>query len=295
MPTSLDTYLPYDSGAGSNVLEDGWRSMGRHWLESGVLRGEDSELAAFGDSSGLQVKVPTGKTWLRGQYGENTSQKTIPIGPNASGSTRIDRVILRNDFVNNRIELDVLPGTPGAGVPLALTQNTSKWELSLAQVTVTNGAATITAGNVVDERLWAVPRHGEGGEIGYAEGTANQLSVGTAATDWTGLAVTVVTQAARRYRITIQVGLNNGAGATNNGAAYVREGATTLGASFSAFLAANATNGDTAFGSASYVVTPSAGIHTYKVSGNFGSGAANKFVAAATTPAFILVEDIGPA
>ncbi|MES2405559.1 MAG: hypothetical protein V4567_14660, partial [Pseudomonadota bacterium] len=48
---------------------------------------------------------------------------------------RIDRVVLRADFVNNNIVLDVLQGTPAVSPAApALTQNTSIWEISLAQM-----------------------------------------------------------------------------------------------------------------------------------------------------------------
>jgi hypothetical protein len=60
----------------------------------------------------MQVKVKTGKGMIRGHYGETTVEKTLPIAANASGNPRIDRVVLRGDFVNNRIEVDIIQGTP---------------------------------------------------------------------------------------------------------------------------------------------------------------------------------------
>lgn len=153
MATALDLYQPFDAGAGANVTEDNWRKMARFWAGTGAIRGEDNDFLAYGDSSGKQVKVKTGKCFVRGHYGENTSEKTLAIADNASGNPRIDRVVLRADFTNNRIELAILQGTP-AGSPTApaVTQNSSIWETSLAQVAVANGFSTITAANVTDER-----------------------------------------------------------------------------------------------------------------------------------------------
>lgn len=149
MATSLDTYMPYDAGPGSNVTEDGWRQFARHFRGDGVIRNIGGLFAPFGDSTGMQVKVPTGECWIRGQWGTSTSQKTMPIATAHATLQRLDLVILRNDFVNNRIEIDVLTGTAGSGLYPSLTQNTSKWEIQLAKVVVDAAVATIAAGKVI--------------------------------------------------------------------------------------------------------------------------------------------------
>lgn len=155
MAIALDLYEPFDAGPGGNVTEDQWRKMARHWMETGILSSEDNELEMYADSSGLQVKVKTGKCFVRGHYGENTSEKILPVTANASGLTRIDRGLIRADFVNNRLELDVIAGTPGGAAP-ALTQSSALWEESLGQISIPNGDASIDAGQVTDERdlLW---------------------------------------------------------------------------------------------------------------------------------------------
>ena len=148
MATSLDTYMPYDSGPGSNVSEDGWRQFARHFRGDGVIRNIGGLFAPFGDSTGMQVKVPTGECWIRGQWGTSTAQKTMPIAAAHATLQRLDLVILRNDFILNRIEVDVLTGTAGSGVYPSLTQNTSKWEIQLAKVVVDAAVSTIAAGKV---------------------------------------------------------------------------------------------------------------------------------------------------
>ncbi len=158
MATPLDTYGPYDSGPGASITENTWRKIMSNSLNggSGVLQGITNAFEVFGDSTGLQVKVKTGECWIRGAWGESTAQKTLPIAtaPTTASHTRKDRVVLRNDFVNNRIELDVLTGTSSAGTPTipSCTKDTTKWETSLAVVSVGNSVSTITAGNVDDQR-----------------------------------------------------------------------------------------------------------------------------------------------
>jgi hypothetical protein len=131
--------------------------MMRHMLASGVLSGQGGEFEVYADSTGMQVKVKTGETWIRGHWGESTTEKTLGIAaaPTATGQSRKDRVILRADFGANLIELDVLTGVAGTtpAVP-AMTQSTIMWEIALATVTVGNSVITIAAGDVTaDERL----------------------------------------------------------------------------------------------------------------------------------------------
>lgn len=159
MATSVDSYMPYDSGPGSNVTETGWRSFMRRVGWTGVIPNVLNQFRPFGDSTGMQVKADTGEAWVEGQWGQSTSIKILPITNNTSGSPRIDLIVIRNDFVNNNIVLDIIQGTPG-GFPVAPTptQNTSKWEITLGLVAVGAGVSTITAGNVTDARAWSTTR-----------------------------------------------------------------------------------------------------------------------------------------
>lgn len=77
----------------------------------------------------------------------------MPIGTANASNPRIDRVIIRLDWTANTIQLAVLRGTPATSPTApALTQNSSRWEISLAQILVGANVSTIVAGNVTDER-----------------------------------------------------------------------------------------------------------------------------------------------
>ncbi|MEU0797183.1 hypothetical protein ABZ342_44575 [Amycolatopsis sp. NPDC005961] len=166
--------MPYDSGSGSNVTEDGWRQFARHFRGDGVIRNVGSEFRPLGDSSGMQVKVPIGECWIRGNWGTSTATKTLPIATAHATLQRLDRVILRNDFVNNRIELDVLTGTAGSGVFPSLTQNTVMWEIQLGQVTVPAAASTISSGNVR-----AIPDYTDGSCSYTVDSSYQSISTGS--------------------------------------------------------------------------------------------------------------------
>lgn len=106
----------------------------------------------YGDSSGRQFKVAADRYALvRGHvWWSGSSIITVPIAANASGSTRVDLVVLRLSRTTWDVNLTVIQGTPGAGAPTSQTQGgtTGAWDLTLALVTVASGASTISAGNV---------------------------------------------------------------------------------------------------------------------------------------------------
>ncbi|WDS51740.1 minor tail protein [Streptomyces phage Triumph] len=107
--------------------------------------------SAFGDSSGMQVKVNPGFAVVRGHAVQSTATETLTIAA-ASPAQRYDRVVLRLDPTANSITLAVVQGTSGGGIPAVTQTETGVYEFPLATVTVPVGAATITAGNVVGER-----------------------------------------------------------------------------------------------------------------------------------------------
>lgn len=128
--------------------------LARIMEKNGYVAGLGSELAVIQHNpAGMSVDVGTGEAWINGAWYENTValQKTIaaadPTNP------RIDRVVLRLSWSANSIILAILQGTP-AGSPTApaLTQNSSTWELSLAQVLVGAGVTSILTANITDER-----------------------------------------------------------------------------------------------------------------------------------------------
>lgn len=185
MATTLDTYAPFDSGAGSSVTEDTWRKFMRHMLgsASGIIRGFDNELNPSAPGTGMTVTVDTGQCWMRGHYGENASLKTLPIAAAHATLARKDRMIVRGDFTNNRIELDVLTGTASA-TPVApsLTQSTSIWETSVAVVSVAAAASSINSGNITDDRMYtsAQARYAASSNQGTATGVYTKIAFSTA-------------------------------------------------------------------------------------------------------------------
>lgn len=126
------------------------------------LVGQPSELAAaeavYANSSGREVHIRAGRygSVLGRAWASGATDLTLPIGANASGSTRIDTVVLRLDRSTWLVRSAVHPGTPGSGPP-ALTRDTGDtglWEIPLADVTVANGVSVITGAEVKMRALY---------------------------------------------------------------------------------------------------------------------------------------------
>ena len=131
-----------------------------------------------------------------------------------------------------------------------------------------------------------------GGWIGYVQVTASQSGI-SGITDLTGLSQAVTVNTSRRIKITAE-GRFTSDTAGNLVGFFIREGATTLnGAQIE--LATSGGPGASDM-TATVILTPSTGSHTYKLSLSLVDGSGTVSLSANTdNPAFLLVEDIGPA
>jgi hypothetical protein len=131
-----------------------WSAMAQNWLNTGVIKGKLNDLLAYADSTGMQVKVKSGQAFMQGHFYQSDSEELLPIAAADSSNPRIDRIIIRLDYTSDSIQLGILQGIPAVSpVAPALTQNSTRWEISLAQVYVGASVSTIVAGNITDERF----------------------------------------------------------------------------------------------------------------------------------------------
>jgi len=143
----------------------------------------------------------------------------------------------------------------------------------------------------VENKPLAIGAVGAGrvGTLGYAQVTANQGGISTA-TDLTGLFVAVTVTAGRRIRISAS-GLTDRTVANGTNSLLIQEGATQLQEINTQPLYGNAAQH---YGAV--ILTPTGGAHTYKLALFRVTGTGTiSLQAAATFPAFILVEDVGTA
>ncbi|MFA7265211.1 MAG: hypothetical protein WC054_02765 [Candidatus Nanopelagicales bacterium] len=148
-------YADPEDDPGVNIGQ--WSLMARNWGGDGVIGHAGGSVAeVFADNSGLQVKVRAGVAQLRGHLWESDAVETVEVDANASGSPRIDLVVLRLDPTNEPdfITLEVLTGTPASSpVEPALTRTyTGIFEVPLGAVRVESGASSIAADKVFERR-----------------------------------------------------------------------------------------------------------------------------------------------
>ena len=287
------SYFPFDAGAGANITEDQWRKMAVHFLATGVLKGELNQFAVFADSTGMQVKVPSGRAWMVGHFFESDAQETLAIAASNPTNPRIDRVVVRANFTTNTIDLAIVQGTPAASpVAPALTLTASQWEISLAQVLVDAAVATIAANKITDERLFS-PGSGEArGVLAFEKVTADQTGF-TAQADVTDLNVWVVVGYNRMIRVTHYCPAFSSTVAADVFAIIIHEGGVDRQ---KRYVQPDAANTKQDGGTMEFIhEAPSEGFHNYKIQVGRSSGTGSgSHIAEATAPAYILVEDIGP-
>ncbi|MFD5251340.1 hypothetical protein ACFWM5_00655 [Streptomyces bobili] len=138
-------YAAYNSGA---VTDAEYEALAARFSDDGVY-GTPADTAVVAAGAGLSVDVRANVyASVRGHgWHSGTTTVNLAIAANASGSTRVDRVVLRLDRATWQVNAAISQGTPGSGAP-ALVQDagftSGVFEISLATVTVLNGAAAVT-------------------------------------------------------------------------------------------------------------------------------------------------------
>jgi hypothetical protein len=139
--------FPFDSTGIAN--EGDWASLMGWMLPTGVRAG-DLNSFALGTTSGLNQDIQSGRSFMNGMWHESNATVTKTVATNApNGSSRIDRIALKKDTTANTVDIVVVPGTAGAGIP-ALTNTASITYSKLYRLTLNANSATINS--TVDER-----------------------------------------------------------------------------------------------------------------------------------------------
>ncbi len=106
-------------------------------------------------SEGMTLKIRPGFGIIQGRFAMDTQESTVTIPTAPTSYKRIDRVVLRANYLNRLCEIVVKTGTPDANpVPPDLLQPTSGdyYELGLALVAVNSNQSVITQSAITDTR-----------------------------------------------------------------------------------------------------------------------------------------------
>lgn len=159
------------SGGTGGVSDADLSNMGVNFLNKGVVKTNDYKVAAQGTPN-MTVQVAAGIAYCFKPDGSNVyvsnldTAQNATIGANASGNPRIDSVVIKidlgvtpNNLADNVATIVVVQGTPAAS-PTAPSDSAIQTAvgsgnpfLRLADITVANGATSITNGNIADQRV----------------------------------------------------------------------------------------------------------------------------------------------
>jgi hypothetical protein len=146
----IGTWFGSDVPVGFRALGDG---VIKDYSDYEVTAGNMAVTAG----TGLQVLVAEGAALVDGHVYRCTSQTALAISANSSGSTRVDRIVIRftreGQAEEGKCQLVVSEGVAGSGAP-AVQKSSSTWELSLATVSVSSGATGFISANITDTRTY---------------------------------------------------------------------------------------------------------------------------------------------
>jgi hypothetical protein len=125
------------------------------FLGSGTQPNEGLRVTAQSPVSAF-VDVNPGAALVHGIAYLNDAVEAISVAVNASGSARIDTVVIRTDYALQTCRLAILTGTPaGSPVPPSLTQTANVlWEIPIADIAVANGFTTLAQSTITSRREW---------------------------------------------------------------------------------------------------------------------------------------------
>lgn len=104
---------------------------------------------------GMNLTIRPGFGIIRGRFAADTQESTLTLSTAPSSYKRIDRVVLRANYLQRKCEIIIKPGTPDANpVPPDLLQPASGdyYELGLANVLINSNQTVITQSNITDTR-----------------------------------------------------------------------------------------------------------------------------------------------
>lgn len=123
------------------------------FIGNGVYPNLSTNLQIASSNDGMKIYAKPGKAWINGYYYENTEDLTFRIDNADAQYDRIDDVVLRLDFLQRTITIQIKKGNPAISpAEQALQRDSDIHELRLAKVYVTKGAINITDVDITDTR-----------------------------------------------------------------------------------------------------------------------------------------------
>lgn len=129
-------------------------------------------------SSGMTVIVGAGEGWIDGHKLVNTADMELTLDNADALLNRIDRIVFYADYNAREMGIEILKGTPAATPTApALTRNITRYEMSLATITVNKQITSITQSMITDTRA-------NSNVCGWVAGLIQQVDTSTLFVQW---------------------------------------------------------------------------------------------------------------
>ena len=125
----------------------------RTFIGNGVFPNPSSNLQVISNRD-MTLTISPGFAWINGYMYNNTDNLILTLDNSDSALKRIDRVVIKCDFVNREIKAYIKKGVFSQS-PAApeLTRDADAYELSVADILVENGIVSIQQSKITDTRL----------------------------------------------------------------------------------------------------------------------------------------------
>lgn len=141
----------YDREYNAQQFTDYFKSL----VMTGVMKGAYNQLEVTANGANMITSVKSGVAFIEGRYYYNDALLELTHDTEVVALSRIDRIVIRLDLSteNRYVRAFVKKGSPSANpVAPTLTQTSTVYEISLAQVKVIGGQTYIETTAIIDER-----------------------------------------------------------------------------------------------------------------------------------------------
>lgn len=112
-----------------------------------------TNLQVIADRGTMDVVIKVGRAWINGYQYVNTSDLILKHDVADGVLNRIDRVVVRLNFIDREITAAIKKGTPASNpLPPTVQRDADIYELGIATVAINAGATSVTQSNVIDTR-----------------------------------------------------------------------------------------------------------------------------------------------
>lgn len=139
------------------------------FIGNGVFPNPASNCQVVSVDDDMRITIKAGKAWINGYYYINTDDLKVQLDVADGVLNRIDRVVLRLDFIKREIKAYVKKGVFASNPhPQSIQRDADMYELGIADITVNKGTIKITQADIKDLRLAK-------GLCGVVHGTVEQV------------------------------------------------------------------------------------------------------------------------